>query len=178
MIGDSQTGYCTSLHGFYLPLQLAYSIANLVPPEFMNERFSARLGLKGDEGKNLVPVDWLSAAIVRLFGKPAHHGQTYHLASPKPVSVKLIQEVVQQAINNYCDRKPDKPLSDEELAGVEELFYDHMLIYKSHWRNDPTFDVTNTQRAATGTALSGNGPRSAAAGFPLSDRAQVRSQSL
>jgi thioester reductase-like protein len=147
VIGDSHTGYCTSLHGFYLPLQLAYSIANTIPPEFMNDRFSARLGLKGDEGKNLVPVDWLSSAIVRLFGTPAHHGQTYHLASPKPVSVKLIQEVIQEAINSYCDRQPGKPLSDIELAGVEELFYDHMLIYKSHWRNDPTFDVTNTQRA-------------------------------
>jgi thioester reductase-like protein len=147
VIGDSRTGYCTSLHGFYLPLQLAYSIANTIPPEIMNDRFSARLGLKGDEGKNLVPVDWLSAAIVRLFGTPAHHGQTYHLASPKPVSVKLIQEVIQEAINSYCDRQPGKPLSDVELAGVEELFYDHMLIYKSHWRNDPTFDLTCSSRA-------------------------------
>jgi thioester reductase-like protein len=147
VIGDSQTGYCTSLHGFYLPLQLAYSIANIVPPEFMNERFAARLGLRGDEGKNLVPVDWLSAAIVRLFGDPAHHGETYHLASPRPVSVKLIQEVVQEAITKYCDRRPEAVLSDEQLAGVEQLFHDHMLIYRSHWRNDPTFDVTNTQRA-------------------------------
>jgi thioester reductase-like protein len=147
VVGDSQTGYCTSLHGFYLPLQLAYLIADRVPPAEMDQRFFSKLGLSGHERKNLVPVDWLSAAIVDLFGRPECHGQTYHLASGSPVTVQLIQRIIQKAISTYSDRQPTKPLGETEMAMVEQAFHDHMLIYRSHWRDDPTFDLTNTSRA-------------------------------
>jgi len=147
VVGDSETGYCNSLHGFYLPLQLAYTIAGQVPTEFMNERFFALLGLSGKEGKNLVPVDWLSTAISRLVLQPEHHGQTYHLASAQPATVRLIQEVIQDAISQHCDRQPAEPFSEEQMVALEQMFHDHMLIYRSHWRNDPTFDLTNTRQA-------------------------------
>ena len=62
VVGDSLTGYTTSTHGFYLPLQLAYVMADKVPTDLMGDRFFRLLGLRGDEGKNLVTVDWLSAA--------------------------------------------------------------------------------------------------------------------
>jgi hypothetical protein len=35
----------------------------------------------------------------------------------------------------------------QELASFEELFYDQMLVYRSHWRDDPKFDRTYTERA-------------------------------
>src|SRR3954453_17135888 len=73
VVGDSRTGYTTSSHGFYLPLHLAYLIADKIPTYLMGERFFRLLGLRGDEGKNLVPVDWLSAAIVHLVTHPEHH---------------------------------------------------------------------------------------------------------
>ena len=40
-----------------------------------------------------------------------------------------------------------KEASEQEIATYERLFYDQMLIYRSHWRDDPTFDLTNTARA-------------------------------
>ena len=101
VVGDSQTGYVTSFHGFYLPLQLAFTIASRVPVADMNERFFARLGLAGNEGKNLVPVDWLASAIVYLVTHPQTHGETYHLASPNPVPVREVQRVVQDAIQRH-----------------------------------------------------------------------------
>ena len=104
IIGDSQTGYTSNFHGFYLPLQLAYSFASAVPPEEMNERFIKRLGLNGDEAKNFVPVDWVASAIAYLVTHAEHHGHTYHLAAPHGVSVRLFQHVVQEAIRRFCKR--------------------------------------------------------------------------
>jgi len=147
VIGDSQTGFTSQYHGFYLPLQLAYSFATAISPEEMNERFLRRLSLSGEEGKNLVPVDWLAAAIAYLVLHPEHHGQTYHLASPRPVSVRLIQRVVQEAIRRYCGRPIAERANPRELDVYEKLFHDQMLIYRSHWRDDPKFDLTNTTRA-------------------------------
>lgn len=147
VIGDSRTGFTSQYHGFYLPLQLAYSFATAISPEEMNERFFRRLTLSGDEGKNLVPVDWLAAAIARLVATPKHHGRTYHMASPRPVSVRLIQRVVQESVRRYCSRKIAEKANPDELAVYEKLFHDQMLIYRSHWRDDPVFDLTNTQSA-------------------------------
>ncbi|MCG8587651.1 MAG: SDR family oxidoreductase [Pirellulales bacterium] len=147
VVGDSQTGYCTSLHGFYLPLQLAYMIADRISPEEMDQRFFSRLGLEGNEHKNLVPVDWLATAIVDLYSRPECHQNTYHLASPNPVTVQLIQRIIQRAISEHSDRRPARPLTDSEMAMVEQAFHDHMLIYQSHWRDDPVFDLTNTSAA-------------------------------
>jgi thioester reductase-like protein len=145
VVGDSQTGYVTSYHGFYLPLQLAYAMASRIPAREMNERFFARLGLRGDEGKNLVPVDWLARAIVHLVMHPACHGQTYHLASPRPVAVREVQRVIQEAIGRYSKHPPAKTIDAGELKQYEDLFHDYMSIYQSHWRDDPKFDLTNTR---------------------------------
>ena len=147
VVGDSATGYVTNFHGFYLPLQLAHAMAGRVPVDAMNERFFARLGLRGDEGKNLVPVEWLAKAIAHLVTHPALHGQTYHLASPRPVPVVEIQRVIHDAIQQFYRKTLAKSIGEEELKSVEALFYDYMLIYQSHWRDDPKFDLTNTQRA-------------------------------
>ncbi|MEX0937834.1 MAG: SDR family oxidoreductase [Pirellulales bacterium] len=147
VLGDSHSGYVTNFHGFYLPLQLAYTIAGRVPVKEMNERFFAKLGLQGHEGKNLVPVDWLSAAIVELVTHAQHHGQTYHLASPDPVPIAEIQHVIRDAIERYYPRPLATSVSEAELSKLEALFYEYMSIYRSHWRDDPKFDLTNTRAA-------------------------------
>jgi thioester reductase-like protein len=147
IIGDSKTGYTSNFHGFYLLLQLAYAFAAAIPPEEINERFLKCLGLAGHEGKNFVPVDWVASAIAYVVTHPERHGRTYHLASPKPVSVRMLQSVVREAISRYCPRSACSKASPEELDIYEKLFYDQMLIYRSHWRDDPVFDLANMQAA-------------------------------
>jgi hypothetical protein len=113
----------------------------------MNQRFFARLGLRGDEGKNLVPVDWLARAIVYLVTRSEHHGRTYHLASPDPVPVVKVQKVIRDAIEQYYPKPLATSISAAELESLEGLFYEYMSIYRSHWRDDPKFDLTNTRAA-------------------------------
>jgi hypothetical protein len=113
----------------------------------MDERFIKRLGLSGDEGKNFVPVDWVASAIAYIVTHPQLHGRTYHLASPKPVSVRLLQSVVKESIRRFCKRRNNVKVSSQELDIYEKLFHDQLLIYRSHWRDDPVFDLTNTQQA-------------------------------
>jgi len=148
IVGDSQTGFSTNYHGFYLPLQLAYSFSSRVPPRQMNERFIELLGLTGEEGKNFVPVDWVAAVMVHLFTHPEFHGQTYHLSSPRPVPTRLFQRVVQDSIERYSKRRSVREADPRDMAVLEKLYYEQMSIYRSHWRDDPTFDRTHTERAA------------------------------
>jgi thioester reductase-like protein len=147
IVGDSQTGYVTSYHGFYLPLQLAYTMASRIPPDQMTDRFITKLGLAGHEGKNFVPVDWVAGAISYLVMHPEHHQNTYHIAAPGTVDARLFQRVVQDAIRQFWSRPIPRQATPDELAAYEKLFQEHMSIYQSHWRDDPQFDLTNTSRA-------------------------------
>ncbi|MBX7168063.1 MAG: SDR family oxidoreductase [Pirellulales bacterium] len=142
IVGDARDGFTTSYHGFYLPLQLAYTMAGRIPPEEMGERFFAQLGLRGDEGKNFVPVDWVAAGLVSIYLRPECHGQTYHLASPAPVTVREMQRVIQDSIRKYSKRRTATRATEQDLATCERMFHHHMQIYRSHWRDDPVFDCT------------------------------------
>ena len=67
IVGDSRTGYTTSYHGFYTPLRVAHSLLQTVPWEsIFNGDWLGGIELAGHERKNLVPVEWVSAAIARL----------------------------------------------------------------------------------------------------------------
>ncbi|MBX3439061.1 MAG: SDR family oxidoreductase, partial [Planctomycetaceae bacterium] len=147
VVGNSQTGYVTNFHGFYLPLQLAFLMASQVSVRDMNDRFLSSLGLRGDEGKNLVPADWGAAASAHLVSTPDLHGETYHLASSKPTPVRLVQQVIQQSIEQFHPQPLGDAPSRVDLSAYESMFQQYMQVYESHWRNDPTFDLTHSQRA-------------------------------
>src|SRR5690606_12644003 len=74
IIGDSRTGYTSTFHGFYVPLQAANNLMrNLLPGEVIDvTQLFTLFGLTGREQKNFVPVDWISAAMVHILARPEH----------------------------------------------------------------------------------------------------------
>ena len=150
IVGDSRTGFTNTFHGFYTPLQIVHSVANRLPAGNLHpEPLLAALGLTGVEHKNFVPVDWVSSVMSYLLTHREHHGSTYHLTPREPVNLRLMCQVMEQAIRNYSIRR-DQALPDaSRLEGqIETLFREQMQVYRSYWRDDPRFDATNTLRAA------------------------------
>jgi hypothetical protein len=116
-------------------------------------RFMDRLNLSGTEGKNLVPVDWVSAVIVHVLLRPELHRQTYHLTPRERTTVKLVSDVFEQVMREYAGIQEGVELPPIEVPAaeretVERVFREQMNTYDSHWRDDPYFDCTNTVRAA------------------------------
>lgn len=149
IIGDSHTGYTTTYHGFYTPVQVvSLMVQNLTPNETGIVHSSARFALTGNETKNLIPVDWVSEVMAYIVAHPEHHGKTYHLTPRHPVTVRLMGEVIEQATGFYAVsfEGPDNPVAD--LTEDEQRFREMVSVYNSYWRDDPTFDSTNTQTAA------------------------------
>ncbi len=150
IIGDSQTGFTTTYHGFYAALQLAHTLSQSLHRDAdtgLISGQSVRLSLDGSETKHLVPVDWVSAAMAHIITSPQWHGRTYHLTPKHPVTTRLIRDVLEQSIGFYgaqlcgSDFKPDDP------SEVEMLFHEHIRVYNSYWRMDPEFDRTNIEEA-------------------------------
>jgi thioester reductase-like protein len=142
IVGDSRTGHTSSFNGLYRFLELAVRLASTTPSG-CEQRLPLRLPLTGDEAWNLVPVDWVSRAIVELLGRPRWHGRAFHLVSPAPVSTRLIRDAGAEPLN----------VSGVEFAGangvknpsrLEQLFLEGLREYWPYLGGNPTFASGNT----------------------------------
>ncbi len=159
ILGDSQTGYTTTFHGFYVPLKLVSTLLTKaavpgITPEAMaeiiklvSERLREILALKGHECKNLVPVDWCSHVISEVFQQPRHHQNTYHLTPGKKTSVRSIQDVMEEVFLEKMDYESTHSPDSIDWELFRQTFLDGMTVYQAYWKDDPTFDQTNVQKA-------------------------------
>ena len=155
IIGDSKTGFANTFHGFYAPIQIGKMLIDRIKPPGITEELSQAMqsawGLSGDERKNFVPVDWVAQVIAFISGRPEFRGGCYALALDSPVRVDISSEAMKVALDEYARSAYSSgmnPLNTDELYQLQSVFRDQMEIYRSHWRNDPEFDSTNTRRAA------------------------------
>jgi thioester reductase-like protein len=150
IVGDSRTGYTTTYHGLYSYFQFVWILrqyANLQA----DGRWCVpvRLNVTGDEGRNLIPVDWVSAVTTHLVLNSKTHGQTYHLTPPEPVTARAIEEAMGSHFGYYGTAfvGPDG-LARGDLNEVERRFYEYVDRYTPYWAKEPVFDCTNTRTAA------------------------------
>jgi len=143
--GDAHTGYTSTYHGIYMYLKMMSVLVRNQPPDENGVRqVSMRLSLTGDELRNVVPVDWVSAAICHLFNTPAALGGTYQLAPTEPITPREIIDAACKYFNStnvefYGYRRPDP----ETMNDFEKACYASMTIYESYDMTDPRFDRTN-----------------------------------
>jgi nucleoside-diphosphate-sugar epimerase len=160
IIGDSQTGYTTTYHGFYVPLKLVASLINKTAavgvPRHMIEagvrlvgqRLRDMLDLTGNEAKNYVPVDWVSAVMTHICMRPELHGKTYHLTPKERVSVEMMRTVIEDMVCRYVETNSTVSRNTYDWGEFEKFFIEGMNVYRSYWRDDPVFDYANTAAAA------------------------------
>ncbi len=150
IIGDSQTGITFTYHNLYVMLQLATTLVNQMGQFNFTGKCPApevQFNVDGSERKNLVPVDWVSEAMARIITTPALHGKTYHLTPRLPVTMRLVRDVFEEAVGFYGTGFYGAGERREETNEAENIFYQHMEVYRSYWRDDPEFDCTNTNWA-------------------------------
>jgi len=149
IIGDSQTGYTTTYHGFYALLQAVYTMAQTFESNATGlPRAAARFAVSGNETKNLVPVDWVSAVMTHVITHPDHHGKTYHLTPTHPIPSRLLADIFEEAVGFYGVSFLGVENPPTGLSEIEQLYYDLISVYNSYWKDDPAFDATNTRLAA------------------------------
>lgn len=151
IIGDSKTSMTTTFHNFYALLQIAYTLARrdeLIDFTGKSNGTVVKFNLDGHERKNLVPVDWVADVMTHIMLNRQLHGETYHLTPRIPVTMRLMKDVLEEAIGIYGVQFEGAGARRADLNETEALFFDYMRVYESYWRDDPIFDATNTHRAA------------------------------
>jgi len=159
IVGDSRTGYTTTFHGFYTPLRIVAALLTAVGlEEALNVNYLTLLGMTGNERKNFVPVDWVSAALVAILTRAPIANQTYALTSPRPVAVGRLQRLFEEVVRIHQARIEEhvasrgaahkSPSGNGRVPAIEafqEHFVDQFSVYRSYWRDDPDFDTSNTR---------------------------------
>ena len=149
IVGDSQTGYTSTYHGLFAALRLGHTLLTRVVKGSTNgPALLALIGVDPTSRKNFVAVDWVSAVIAHAVRTPAARGRTFHITHPDPLSMDTVGRLVQEAVDRYSqDASPDDPdLCDEQWFA--ENLRTQLDVYTSYFRNDPTFDRTNTVEIA------------------------------
>ena len=156
IVGDSQSGFSNTFHGFYTPLRVLCAMAaNFDNEQILSMDFMELLDLKGHEGKNFVPVDWVSKAMVALLSSDTPPNETYAFVSQNPVSARRLLSIYQEAIRKYDPNARPKVTQPNESTGAQEspqsanslldAYGAQFAVYRSYWRDDPEFDDQNTK---------------------------------
>lgn len=151
VVGDSRTGYTSTYHHFYRFLELAVRLSSR-PARATHEdkprrqRLSLRLPLTGEEAQNLVPVDWVSRAILSLLSRPRWQGRTYHLVARQSVRLQEIKGIIEDLVQiegiQWVGRDG---LADP--TSLEQLILEQFQDYWSYLQSDLLFDCRNTRQA-------------------------------
>ncbi len=148
--GDSETGYTNTYHGIYLYLRLMAMLTPRQPIGPDGVRVTRlRLPLQGDERRNVIPVDWVSKVMTRLFLNPEAHGHTFNLAPDECLTARQLIDAGYSFYNStgveYIGYVPIDPATYNEL---EAASLPGLAMYNNYESTDPTFDCTNLKRFA------------------------------
>jgi NAD(P)-dependent dehydrogenase (short-subunit alcohol dehydrogenase family) len=80
VVGDSRTGEADKIDGPYYFFKLIQKMRRLLPP------WMPTIGLEGGR-LNIVPVDFVVAALAYISRRPGLDGRCFHLTDPKPMRV-------------------------------------------------------------------------------------------
>jgi thioester reductase-like protein len=155
--GDSRTGYTNTYHGLYLYLRLMSVMIPPIPSGPDGTRHTPiRLRMTGEEKRNIIPVDWVSAVMCRLFETRQARGLTFHLAPDDPISSRRMIEYCGKYFNStgvqFCGPGELPPLAtregNEDQWMFERMITENATTYAPYESTDNVFDMTNTKKFA------------------------------
>lgn len=148
IVGDSRTGFTSSYHGLYAYFHFVWILRRYLKTEG-NARWHLpiRLNLTGDEARNLIPVEWVSAVITDILRQPRHHGRTYHLTPTQPITARQLEVAMSGYFHFHGTSFLGSSTLPNDMNEIETRFYEHIDTYASYWNIDPVFDSSNTRAA-------------------------------
>ena len=135
VVGDSKTGEIDRFDGpYYMGILLVTSPLSVPLP----------LPGNGVAPLNVVPVDFVTRAVVHIAEDPRATGRTFHLVDPNPMSSRRVYELIAEKANKRLPKLTVPHRAADvllRLPGVEKLlrpqraaigYVNHLAIYNCH----------------------------------------------
>lgn len=146
VVGDRRTGATDKYDGPYYIIQLLLRLPGWLPPAYVGE---------GRAQANLVPIDFLVAAMAEIWSKPEALGLTVQLADPAPHSSR---EVLDELIKLIGLPKPLATLPPRLVQSALAVPVLRSLIRVppetiAYFNHDLRFDTENQLKLLEGTGV-------------------------
>ena len=150
IIGDSRTGRCTSFTGWYIIAKGGYLMDQFLNFSSAYDRRNLQIDVPLDPEAtlNLIPVDYVAGAAVRLIENPANHNRVFHLTHPHPPTHRWSHAVMcgRFDLGGIRFNGIGTSLSPPEDPLILMVWNQTRKVY-TYFSSNPTFDRTNTDRA-------------------------------
>jgi nucleoside-diphosphate-sugar epimerase len=147
IVGDSLTARTRQFESVYRFAQFTSLLAEAASKDELGRwPHNIRLTVPKNNPLNLVPVDWVSSASVEIFRNFDFRNDvnTFHLTPTDPTRLSEIEAALRQCFNYYGVTFVEGLTTLPDPSEAEEFFYGYVNGYLDYWREDPTFDRTNT----------------------------------
>jgi len=148
VVGDSRTGRTGNYMGIYRVLKSIARLCDRLPTEGDgHEHLPLRLGFTGNETSHLIPIDFVSSAIVSLALRDDLRHECVHLTPDKPTTTATLLKAVQQFHNvRGIEFVGPDDVDASERNAFERIFDRETKIVSQYFENDPVFDPSNRRR--------------------------------
>lgn len=165
IVGDSKTGFTRNYDSIYvfgkrLSLLKNYEIRNRHKDAGCSSRnnigYPPSLRIPGDKHAtiNLVPVDYVTQAIVAISGLEQSINKTFHIVNPSPPTLGELGEWMTVATGIHRIKiVPMYEFNIRPYSLQEKVFLQGTEAFQPYMFGEPYFDSTNTRAMLSGTAI-------------------------
>ncbi len=150
IVGDSMTGRCSQFLGWYLPVKALHLLDGLLAnsPDSGGDGFEIKVPADPRSRVNIIPVDYVAKAAVRIIENPAHHNGIFHLTHSSPPTYEWTHDVFSRRFKRISIKfvGPGTEIG-EPRTEFHRMLLDHTQRILPYLLNTPEFDRNNTDRA-------------------------------
>lgn len=156
MVGDSSTGRCTSFTGWYIIARGGHLLEQFLNVHPAYDRWDLNLQVPMDPHStlNVIPVDYVAEAVVRLMEDPAQHRRIFHLTHPRPLTHAWSHEVLCRRFRlggiRFVGAKEAVSTPEDPL---KKMIWEQVRRMYAYFATNPLFDRRNTDLALPDLAV-------------------------
>ncbi|MBM4326285.1 MAG: NAD-dependent epimerase/dehydratase family protein [Deltaproteobacteria bacterium] len=150
IVGHSETGRCTSFTGWYYLFQAVHLLDRLSREATDYDRHNLNINVPASPvgAANIIPVDYVSKAAVRIIENAKNHNKVFHLTHPDPPTHQATLDLICKKFDiggiNFAGE--GAPFTQPRNR-IERMVWRQMQTILFYFSNNPIFDRSNTDRA-------------------------------
>lgn len=150
IVGHSETARCASFTGWYILFQAAHLLDRLMREAGTTDRLDLGIDIPADPlaTTNVIPVDYVAKAAIRIIENPSNHNKVFHLTHPNPPTHEWTLDLVCRRFNigGFRFAGSGAPFVQPRNT-IERMAWRQMQTILLHFANNPIFDKINTDLA-------------------------------
>ena len=150
IVGEYSSGHASSFTGWYMIAKGGYLLDQFLKlnPALDRRRLNIQIPINPGATLNLLPVDYVAAAMVSILENPINHNRIFHLTHANPPTHAFSHQVICRRFElggiEFID--PGIPLKEPDDP-IRKMIWNQTRRMHAYFTNNPVFDREHTNRA-------------------------------